>query len=118
MAQFSVEPGGVGAVDGRWLAQRGLLARVRPAWHHGEALRAIDGAPVPRPVQVLSQSDVSRFSFLVNGVVGGGTVSSLAPIPLFAWLITTRFIVEEEKALTETFGQSYLDYKRRVRRWV
>ncbi len=47
-----------------------------------------------------------------------GTASPVMAIPLFAWLMTTRFIVEEEKALTQSFGQPYLDYKGRVRRWL
>jgi protein-S-isoprenylcysteine O-methyltransferase Ste14 len=39
-------------------------------------------------------------------------------IPVFFFLITTIFIRVEEEMLEEKFGQSYLDYKQHVRRWI
>ena len=47
-----------------------------------------------------------------------GTLSTLLPIPLFAWAIQRNFIVGEEHFLEEIFGAQYLDYKRQVRRWL
>lgn len=47
-----------------------------------------------------------------------GTVSPWLPIPLFVWLIQTNFIHGEERFLEELFGQQYLAYKSRVRRWL
>jgi protein-S-isoprenylcysteine O-methyltransferase Ste14 len=39
--------------------------------------------------------------------------------PLFFVAFTTRFqIVPEERMLTERFGEAYLDWCRRVRRWL
>jgi protein-S-isoprenylcysteine O-methyltransferase Ste14 len=39
-------------------------------------------------------------------------------IPLFVVYMTTFQIIPEEKALTEKFGETYLAYKKKVRRWV
>jgi protein-S-isoprenylcysteine O-methyltransferase Ste14 len=47
-----------------------------------------------------------------------GTLGALLPVPLFVWLIQSRFIVGEERFLEEIFGEQYLAYKRRVRRWL
>lgn len=47
-----------------------------------------------------------------------GTVTPLVPIPVFAWIIQTRFVLPEEAFLEELFGDEYLEYKSRVRRWL
>lgn len=47
-----------------------------------------------------------------------GTVTPLLVIPVFFWLITVRFIVKEEAALEAQFGEQYLEYKKKVRRWL
>jgi len=47
-----------------------------------------------------------------------GSAGALIPIPLFAWIIVTRFIRGEENFLQEIFGDEYLAYKRKVRRWL
>lgn len=39
-------------------------------------------------------------------------------IPVFMYVINRKFIIPEEQLLIETFGQDYLDYKNRVRRWI
>lgn len=47
----------------------------------------------------------------------GSLLSFLAP-PLFAGIVTVRFIRREEQALLDCFGDEYIRYKTRVRRWV
>lgn len=47
-----------------------------------------------------------------------GTASPWLPIPLFVWVIQTTFIRGEERFLEELFGDRYLAYKSRVRRWL
>lgn len=47
-----------------------------------------------------------------------GTVTPLLVIPLFFWLIAVNVIVREEAALQAKFGEQYLQYKKRVRRWL
>ena len=39
-------------------------------------------------------------------------------IPAFMALIAERFIVPEEAKLEAAFGGQYLEYKKRVRRWL
>lgn len=39
-------------------------------------------------------------------------------VPLFAWLITVRFIRPEERRLARRFGPQFEAYRARVRRWV
>ena len=47
-----------------------------------------------------------------------GSVTPFIVIPAFMGLITERFIVPEEEMLEQAFGQAYIDYKARVRRWL
>lgn len=46
-----------------------------------------------------------------------GNFLSLLFLPLFVYIITIQQIKPEEKILEEKFGQTYLDYQKRVRRW-
>ncbi len=39
-------------------------------------------------------------------------------VPGFAALLQWRFIHHEEQLMETTFGDAYLDYKSRVRRWL
>jgi protein-S-isoprenylcysteine O-methyltransferase Ste14 len=55
---------------------------------------------------------------LLGAAVLFGTLGAFLPLPLFVWVIQTRFIAGEERFLEEIFGQQYLAYKRRVRRWL
>jgi protein-S-isoprenylcysteine O-methyltransferase Ste14 len=47
-----------------------------------------------------------------------GSLGAYLPIPLFVWIIQKNFIEGEERFLTELFGEQYLAYQRRVRRWI
>jgi protein-S-isoprenylcysteine O-methyltransferase Ste14 len=47
-----------------------------------------------------------------------GSVTPFIVIPAFMALIAERFIAPEEEMLEKAFGQPYLDYKARVRRWL
>lgn len=47
-----------------------------------------------------------------------GTLGALIPIPFFIWAIEAGFIRAEERFLQEIFGEEYLRYKQRVRRWL
>lgn len=55
---------------------------------------------------------------MVGGVVMLGSLTPILALPTFVWWVDTRFIAHEERALEERFGDSYADYKRRVRRWI
>lgn len=43
---------------------------------------------------------------------------ALPLVPAFVWLITRRFIRDEEARLRHAFGQAYDDWSARVRRWL
>ena len=47
-----------------------------------------------------------------------GSLATLLPVPVFAWVIQRNFILGEERFMAEAFGDEYRAYKRRVRRWV
>jgi protein-S-isoprenylcysteine O-methyltransferase Ste14 len=55
---------------------------------------------------------------LIGWAMWLGTVSPWLVPPLFAVLICRAQIVPEEKALEARFGETYLAYRRRVRRWI
>jgi len=47
-----------------------------------------------------------------------GSLSTLIPVLLFFLIANFWYIPFEEKNMKKVFGQSYLFYKRRVRRWL
>jgi protein-S-isoprenylcysteine O-methyltransferase Ste14 len=47
-----------------------------------------------------------------------GSATPWAVLPVFAWLITRRFIIPEERKMEATFGARYLEYAVKVRRWL
>src|SRR3989338_10985723 len=47
----------------------------------------------------------------------GDILAFLAPAIFFAF-VSIRFIPREEKLMEKLFGKKYLDYKKRVRRWI
>ena len=46
------------------------------------------------------------------------SVATLLPLVLFILIIRYNFVLGEERFLEAAFGQSYLDYKAEVRRWI
>lgn len=47
-----------------------------------------------------------------------GTVTPMLIVPLFIAVADRVFMVVEEKAMEETFGDTCRDYRKRVRRWI
>ena len=47
----------------------------------------------------------------------GDLLAFLSPIVFFMF-VSIRFIPREEKLMEKLFGKKYLDYKRKVRRWI
>ena len=47
----------------------------------------------------------------------GDILGFLAPIVFFAF-VSLRFIPREEKLMEKLFGKKYLEYKKKVRRWI
>jgi len=50
-------------------------------------------------------------------IVTGSTSPLIAPVAFF-FIINYKFISYEEWRMERIFGQKYLDYKKRVRRWI
>lgn len=59
------------------------------------------------------------FKLLLAGIaVGFGTLSPIIGPVLFFFAAELWYIPFEERKMEETFGENYLAYKRRVRRWI
>jgi len=58
------------------------------------------------------------IAFLTGAGLLFGSAGSLIPIPLFAWIMDAGFVRGEERFLQDIFGDEYLAYKRKVRRWL
>jgi len=57
------------------------------------------------------------FSLLGVGTLAG-SLTPLAVVPVFGYLIDRRFIRPEEAMLEQAFGSRYATYRERVRRWM
>ncbi len=110
---------------GALLVAMGLGIAAVSAWDFNKA----DTGIVPfDEATTLVTSGFYRFSrnpmylgmvFLLLGTaILFGTAGTLIPIPFFIWIIRNNFILGEERFLEETFGEQYLDFKNRVRRWL
>ena len=61
---------------------------------------------------------VGMFIMLLGFAFMMGRLGALLPLPFFVMIIRKRFVMPEESFLEAAFGQPYLDYKSRVRRWI
>ena len=55
---------------------------------------------------------------LISSAMITGTLSPFLVVPTFIIIIQNVFIKEEEKMLEKEFGEDWIDYKKRVRRWI
>ena len=88
------------------------------------------GAPVrtDRPVPRLTTEGPFRYTrnpgYLCLAMIYAGiavlrnSLCAIVLLPLMVLVIQREVIEREERYLERTFGEEYLDYKRRVRRWV
>ena len=56
--------------------------------------------------------------FLIGFALALEELLCLALVPVFVYWIHVRFVLQEEIMLEQTFSEKYLDYKRKVRRWI
>ncbi len=61
---------------------------------------------------------VGLLTILTGYAIWLGSLTPFLLLPVFYWLITNMQIKPEEAILEKKFGQEYLDYKSRVRRWL
>jgi protein-S-isoprenylcysteine O-methyltransferase Ste14 len=83
---------------------------------------------IDKPVSSLVQDGPFRYSrnpgylsltMLYSGIaVLRNALWAILFLPLVLYVIQREVIEREERYLERTFGEEYLDYKRRVRRWV
>ena len=57
-------------------------------------------------------------SILLGAAILCGSLTAFIPLVAYFIAMTVLFIPHEEKAMEETFGEEYLHYKRRTRRWL
>ncbi|MGB7543747.1 MAG: isoprenylcysteine carboxylmethyltransferase family protein [Burkholderiales bacterium] len=58
------------------------------------------------------------IALLIGAGLLFGSVGSLIPIPLFVLIIEFRFVRGEERFLQDIFGDEYLAYRKKARRWL
>jgi len=58
------------------------------------------------------------FLILAGVAVLMGSIGALLPVPVFVLIIRNNFVLGEERFMESVFGQHYLDYKSKVRRWI
>ncbi len=83
---------------------------------------------IDKPVLSLVQDGPFRYSrnpgYLSLTMIYAGiavlrnALWAILPLPMVVYVIQREVIGREERYLERTFGEEYLDYKARVRRWV
>jgi protein-S-isoprenylcysteine O-methyltransferase Ste14 len=61
---------------------------------------------------------LAMFFVLLALAIQLGNIYSLAVLILYVWFITRFQIKPEEEVLTKLFGESYINYSKKVRRWL
>lgn len=61
---------------------------------------------------------VGMFAVLIGWALILSSWAAVAMLPAFVIYMNRFQILPEERALSERFGDAYLDYTRRVRRWL
>ena len=71
---------------------------------------------------MFARSRNPMYTSMIAVVIGVALVLDRAApwivLPIFVAILRLRFIRHEERLMEATFGQTYLDYKARVRRWL
>jgi len=61
---------------------------------------------------------LGMMSILLGVAIFLGSLIAFAFPIIFVMIMERRFIPLEEKNLEKKFGNQYIDYKKRVRRWI
>ncbi|MEJ8568153.1 methyltransferase family protein [Elongatibacter sediminis] len=105
-----------------------IPALVILAWSVAAFLRVRTGLVPFSESTALVTTGLYRFSrnpmylamvlLLIAGAFRLGSVGAWLPIPVFAWIIHHRFILNEERFLESVHGEDFRVYCGRVRRWL
>ena len=60
---------------------------------------------------------VGMFLMLAGVAFLMGSIGATLPVLVFILIIRNNFVMGEERFLEASFGQQYIDYKSKVRRW-
>ncbi|MGB3277965.1 MAG: isoprenylcysteine carboxylmethyltransferase family protein [Pseudorhodobacter sp.] len=117
--------GVAGDVGGGLLVVAGLALMALAVW---EMVRARTTVIPRRSASQLVTSGVFQFSrnpiylgdslILIGACLILDSALGLMLLPIFVWIINTRFIEGEEAGLSREFGNEYKDWSAAVRRWV
>ncbi len=97
------------------LANRMFHRRGTPVHPFGEASTLVVDGPFK---YTRNPMYLGLILTLIGTAILLGTLSPWIVIPPFAWILARLFVRREERVLQEKFGQEYLAYKQKVRRWV
>jgi len=61
---------------------------------------------------------LGMFLMLIGVAILLGSIGAVFPAIVFIMIIRNNFVLGEEQFMEASFGQQYLDYKARVRRWL
>ncbi|MEL7164180.1 MAG: isoprenylcysteine carboxylmethyltransferase family protein [Pseudomonadota bacterium] len=91
-----------------WRARTTIIPHNRPSALVTSGIFAISRNPIY----------LADALILTGLILSFDAVLSLALVPLFVWFITVRFIHAEEARIRDTFGQEFIAYSAKVRRWL
>lgn len=61
---------------------------------------------------------LGMITTLIGVAILLGTATPFLPVPVFFFVLWHRFVQHEERILEGSFGETYREYRRRVRRWI
>ncbi|WP_371171031.1 methyltransferase family protein [Aliiroseovarius sp. 2305UL8-7] len=113
----------------RWLGNVlivvGLGAMGLAVWEFTKARTSVIPRQVPtaflsRGIYRLSRNPIylGDAMVLTGFVLRWDVLPALVLVPVFVWIITSRFILPEEAGLRAQFGQAFDDWSGKVRRWI
>lgn len=113
-------PGAFLMMAGAALASRALLGfRRAGTTHRPDRLDRATILVVEGPYRFTRNPMYLGLALITTGFgVGLGTVLTPLVAAIFVWTINVYQIFPEEKALAESFGDAYENYRRQVRRWI
>jgi protein-S-isoprenylcysteine O-methyltransferase Ste14 len=116
-------PSGVGRIVGCSSEAGCCSGWFRKTMHDADAPVRTD-RPVPRlttdsPFRYTRNPAYLGLAMIYAGIaVLRNALWAVLLLPLVLWVIQREVIGREERYLERTFGEEYLDYKTKVRRWV
>lgn len=97
------------------MAVAGMRRRHTTFMPHEEPARLVTGGVFRRSRNPIYLGDVL---ILTGFILYWDAVLSLVLIPVFVWILETRFIQREEAALRRKFLAEYAKYAQQTRRWI